>query len=120
MPAPELTGAYINVEATPAAVMHIGVGDGRHGRDVYKELPGGFTASASRHAGEWWAVSYTIPAGLLRERFGAELRPGMKMRGNFYKCGDLTAFPHYGMWHAYDLPAPDFHRPELFGEFILE
>jgi hypothetical protein len=120
MPAPGLTRAYINIEATPAATIHIGIGEGRHGREVYKELPDGFTACASRHAGGWWAVSCTIPAGLLRERFGAKLEPGAKMRGNFYKCGDLTAFPHFGMWHAYDLPAPDFHRPDMFGDLILE
>jgi hypothetical protein len=41
------------------------------------------------------------------------------MTGNFYKCGDLTACPHYGMWTPYALPAADFHRPELFGEIEL-
>lgn len=38
------------------------------------------------------------------------------IRANFYKGGDLTAHPHYLSWNRIGTPAPDFHRPEFFGE----
>jgi len=37
------------------------------------------------------------------------------IRANFYKCGDLTAHPHFLSWNRIDVPSPDFHRPEFFG-----
>jgi hypothetical protein len=39
-----------------------------------------------------------------------------KIMGNFYKCADETISPHYLSWNPIDAPAPDFHRPEFFGE----
>lgn len=42
-----------------------------------------------------------------------------KIYGNFYKCGDETATPHYLSWSPIDLPEPDFHCPEFFGEIYL-
>ena len=37
----------------------------------------------------------------------------------FYKCGDKTAHPHFLSWNPVGTPAPDFHRPDFFGELIL-
>ena len=111
---------YFNAEITPLPTVHLGIGDGRHNRDVYKEVPAGMNAVSSKHEGAWWAVSYTIPAALLKERFDLVLESGLKMRGNFYKCGDSTQYPHYGMFHPYDLPAADYHRPELFADFVTK
>jgi hypothetical protein len=42
-----------------------------------------------------------------------------KIEGNFYKCADDTEFPHYVSWNPVNTPAPDFHRPEFFGEIYL-
>lgn len=38
------------------------------------------------------------------------------IRANFYKCGDKTAHPHFVSWNPIDIPNPDFHRPDFFGE----
>ncbi|MHB1455061.1 MAG: carbohydrate-binding family 9-like protein [Saccharofermentanales bacterium] len=43
----------------------------------------------------------------------------VKETGNFYKCGDKTDCPHYGCWNPILLPAPDFHVPAFFGDFIV-
>ena len=43
----------------------------------------------------------------------------VSLRGNFYKCGDRTAHPHYLSWNPIKTPKPDFHRPEFFGELLI-
>ncbi|WP_459187780.1 carbohydrate-binding family 9-like protein [Parabacteroides sp. APC149_11_2_Y6] len=42
-----------------------------------------------------------------------------KILGNFYKCADNTAFPHFVSWSPIGLPEPNFHCPEYFGEIYL-
>ncbi len=42
-----------------------------------------------------------------------------KIMGNFYKCADDTESPHFVSWNPIDLPAPNFHCPEFFGEIYL-
>ena len=60
-----------------------------------------------------WSLAVGIPLDLI------ELAPGKKFRCNFYKCGDKTKIPHYVSWAPINIPAPDFHRPEYFGEIEL-
>jgi hypothetical protein len=39
---------------------------------------------------------------------------------NFYKCGDETPEPHFLSWNPIDLPKPNFHVPQFFGQLELE
>ena len=64
-----------------------------------------------------WGVVFGIPFTLLGYAEG--VRPE-KIRANFYKCGDNTRIPHYVSWNPIEVPSPDFHRPDFFGELILE
>ena len=43
----------------------------------------------------------------------------LKLRANFYKCADMTKRPHFVSWQPIDLPKPNFHCPEFFGEITL-
>ena len=43
-----------------------------------------------------------------------------QLRVNFYKCADKTKRPHFVSWQPIDLPNPDFHCPEFFGELTLD
>lgn len=64
-----------------------------------------------------WTVIMLIPFDLI----GVDgQNPPEKLRCNFYKCGDKTTHPHFLSWNPIDTPKPDFHRPEFFGEMILE
>ena len=64
-----------------------------------------------------WTVAIFIPFGLIG--VDPENLPA-SLRGNFYKCGDLTAHPHFLSWNPINTPKPDFHRPDFFGELILK
>ena len=68
-----------------------------------------------------WEIFYEIPASFVR-LFVPEfaLKPGVEIRANCYKCGDLTPQPHYLSWNPSTSPNPDFHRPQDFGQMILE
>lgn len=60
-----------------------------------------------------WELTVAIPFALLG--IDPDNLPD-KILGNFYKCADDTAFQHYLSWNPIQAPAPDFHRPEFFGE----
>lgn len=62
---------------------------------------------------EWWRV-VLIPFSVI----GLDEAPA-SLRCNFYKCGDNCAQTHYLSWAPIDTPAPDFHRPDFFGEVTL-
>lgn len=42
-----------------------------------------------------------------------------KIQANFYKCADDTESPHFVSWSPIDLPSPDFHCPQFFGEIYF-
>lgn len=64
-----------------------------------------------------WNLVVAIPLDLIGLHY--EGKP-IEMRGNFYKCADLTASPHFLSWAPIDTPQPDFHRPEFFRPITLE
>lgn len=65
-----------------------------------------------------WSVVMAIPLDIL----GVEYTPGspVTMRGNFNKCAEATSQPHYLSWAPIRSEKPDFHRPEFFGDIILD
>jgi len=72
------------------------------------------------HGAPEWTLEYRVPLALFRKLYGREIGAGCRSAANFYKCGDETEFPHYGAWSPVETPAPDFHRPECFGEIVFE
>lgn len=66
---------------------------------------------------ESWTVAMLIPYDIIGINPNY---PPVSLRGNFYKCGDKTAHPHYMSWNPIQTSKPDFHRPEYFGELIFQ
>ena len=64
-----------------------------------------------------WNLLVSIPLDLIGLKY--EGKP-LKVRGNFYKCADMTSVPHFLTWSPVTTPQPDFHRPEFFGDLTLE
>ena len=110
---------YVNIEVSASGAALIGIGEGRDGRRRLAACPPGMDIRASRHDGAWWAVAYTLPFALIEALYGRTLRPGATFHGNFYCC-DETIHPHFGSWSRVAAPAPDFHRPECFGELVMK
>ncbi|MDR0599232.1 MAG: hypothetical protein LBG84_04005 [Treponema sp.] len=121
MPDPENSRQYLNWEFNPAGAMYLSLGKDRYDRldlpeENYREL---FQVKTLTGTGGW-SLEYRIPLSFLRRFFPSlEPRRGRAMRGNFYKCGDKTARPHFGCWSPIDLPRPDFHCPDFFGDLII-
>ena len=120
---------YFNFEVNPAGRLVASRGTGRAGREPLGDeafgsivrissvegLPA-LTEPVEYKGGIWnWRVMLLIPFEVL----GLDGAPAA-LKGNIYKCGDLTAHPHFVTWAPVGTPAPDFHRPEFFGDFILE
>lgn len=69
---------------------------------------------------DYWTVETFFSFEFIKTLFGkCELKKDDIFYGNFYKCGDETEYPHFGMWSPIEAENPDFHRPEFFGKFII-
>ncbi len=64
-----------------------------------------------------WNLLVIIPLDLIG--ISSDSFP-VTMRGNFYKCADMTTVPHFLSWSPVCTENPDFHRPEFFGTLTLE
>ena len=121
---------YFNFEVNPAGRLVAAHGTGRGDRKPLSDeefgqivrissvegLPA-LTEPLDYAGGLWnWRVMLVIPFEIIG--LDSEALPA-KLRGNIYKCGDLTAHPHFVTWSPIDTPSPDYHRPEFFGEFEL-
>lgn len=129
-PNPEKDGRYMNFEMNSYGTLLLGLGENRNGRSkpditnsksLFNIKTSVEKGGADKYAGEFWNIEYSIPLSFLEKYFGkVEFIPGKKMKANFYKCGDETEFEHYGCWNLVENSEPDFHRPEFFGELVLE
>ncbi|GHV84979.1 hypothetical protein AGMMS50230_05870 [Spirochaetia bacterium] len=116
-PDPEHTTEYLNWEFNPAGAIHLALGKDRRERlHIPVENYRDYFDLAVEAADSFWAVSYRIPLEFLKRHFPSmDIQAGCTMRGNFYKCGDKTARPHFGCWSPIELPSPEFHCPAFFG-----
>ncbi len=110
---------YFNIEYNPNCCVYLGFASGAH--DLVRLIPlAGIPFSPKAVITEaGWEITYSIPFEFVR-RFFPDFAPtsGTKIRGNFYKCGDLTVQKHYLCWNQITSNPVSFHRPCDFG--ILE
>lgn len=122
------SGAYVNMEMNARGTLLSCIGAGRGNRTPIKDIcHGDIFPVSSRIDLDRWTVTATVSLPMLAELYGedvatlaARLTQGYTFCGNFYKCGDETAVPHYGMWNPVETANADFHRPEYFGELVIE
>ncbi|MBQ1317928.1 MAG: carbohydrate-binding family 9-like protein [Lachnospiraceae bacterium] len=107
---------YFNFEFNPNAASFIGIGLNRYNLVRLLPMKDWFHATPARTE-DGWEITYKVSYAFIR-MFFPEFRAvsGGTMRGNCYKCGDLTPVEHYITWNPVDGDC-DFHRPETFGLF---
>ena len=111
---------YINLEANANGALRASIGPDRHARRLLRELSVPLPRVRAEIGGPGWSVLFTVPAEALEALFGVSLWSGLRLTGNFYACGDRTPALYYAAWNAVETEAPDFHRPEFFGELVLK
>lgn len=125
-PCPDEGCEYFNMEMNPLGYLKFNYGSGRGGRIKTVEDTSMYAVLATQSEdgdGAYWQLVYSIPFDLIRSFAPSfEGKKGERIRGNFYKCGELAPCPHLLAWNPIDnraYPNPDFHRPEFFGEMVL-
>ena len=113
--APNDEKRYCNLEINANGCTICGLGESRFDRVKADFLLSPITAKIDE---DKWSVYAEISLKKLKKLYGDIAFNSF--RGNLYKCGDETEFPHFGMWSAVKTETPDFHRPEFFGEFLIE
>lgn len=117
---------YFNIEINPIGTMFFSVGEQRDGRILITDVTGADLGIRTcteplAQGGYRWSVSYALTYELIQTYIPQfEMSSRMRMKGNFYKCGNGLPVPHWGTWAPVNTPKPDFHRPEWFGTFVLE
>lgn len=106
---------YFNVEFNPNCCVYLGLGTGLSDQVRLVPLNDPLCPSARRTA-DGWEIFYHIPFSFIRFFFPAfEAAPGLPIRANCFKCGNLTVQPHYFAWNAVKSEEKNFHLPEHFG-----
>ncbi len=114
-------GHYINTEmnANGAFLTYWAAGSGNY--EMIADHSSHISSVSSFKTEDGWGVDLFIPLAMLRDMYkGAEWGEGSVIRGNFYKCGSDCEIKHYGVWKRIDLPHPNFHVPEFFGEIEIK
>lgn len=69
---------------------------------------------------EYWTVEFLLSFADIKALFPkANIEKGASFHANFYKCGDETEIPHYGMWNEVMCDPPNFHAPQFFGKINI-
>ena len=113
---------YFNFEANPNGSLYVGYGKpGSQRARLYRTNWRELFQVAPYRTDDGWGISLRIPVSFV-DWFvpGFHLEQGMTLRGNFFKCGDDTAQEHYMSWNKVDVPHPNFHLPEFFGNIVLK
>lgn len=115
---------YINFEVNKNGVYLSQIGTCREDRVFIKELtdlePVISPMEIEADGEKAWGVDILIPESFISALYGTDfVLCETKIKGNFYKCGDKTEFPHYGSHFPVKTENPDFHRPEFFGDIIF-
>lgn len=112
---------YFNIEYNPNCCIFLGIGTKI--KDLVRLICNKETSFSPKtiRTSDGWEITYQIPFEFIRRFFPDFVAvSGTKMRGNFYKCGDLTLQPHYLCWNPISSNVISFHRTCDFGVLEFE
>lgn len=115
---------YINVEMNALGTCLCAFGPNRRDRKFLTDLglpqPEIKVHRVVRDGGECWMAETFISKEILEFLYETtcNLKPGHKMKANFYTCAEDVEQPYWGSWAP--VAKLDFHTPEYFGLLEIE
>lgn len=111
---------YINFEVNKNGVYLSEIGTCRSDRVFIKELtdlePVIDTIKIEENGKTAWGYEILLSEGFVSALYKTDFTVReTTTKGNFYKCAELSANPHFGTFFPVNTEKPDFHRPEFFG-----
>lgn len=111
---------YLNFEMNPNGAWLCQFGEGREGRVFLKTLTSIEAQLDAEVTDDGWSLELFVPEKLISEAFGEKFTAeSCSIKGNFYKCGDLTEKPHYDSFSKMTTLPPGFHNPQCFAEITI-
>lgn len=111
---------YLNFEMNPNGAYLCQYGKGRGDRVFLRTLTDRGADVTADIASDGWSLELFIPVSLISEAYGEQFTAGAcSIRGNFYKCGDMTSKPHYDSFTKMTTLPPGFHNPDCFAQIII-
>ena len=114
---------YYNLEFNSIGTCTAGFGAGRENRkqlpeDVIGKIEFETFSRLTEDQNNYWELCLAIPEAVFSHHNISTLE-GKSCKGNFYKCGDDLAQPHFLVWNNITTKEPNFHLPEFFGRIAL-
>lgn len=115
---------YMNFEVNPKGVYLSQIGEIRENRTFIKELtdlePIIEPMTVEEGNDKAWGCDILLPCDFISALYGTDFKiKECRMKGNFYKCADLSVSPHYGAHFPVSSAALGFHNPDCFGDIII-
>ena len=111
---------YINLEINPNGAVYNAVRYDRKRSQKIDPADVAMLGVKTEIFDDRWELDLTVPKAYIQKHLPTyQHGKGNVMRGNFYKCGELTDHSHFGCFANIEWPQPDYHRPEFFAEFEL-
>lgn len=115
---------YMNFEVNPNGVYLSQIGEVRENRRFIKELtdlePVIEPITIKEGGDKAWGCDILLPCDFISALYGTDFKiTECRMKGNFYKCADLSVSPHYGAHFPVSTAALGFHNPDCFGDIII-
>ena len=117
-------GRYINFEVNPKGIYLSQIGEKRENRRFIKEFtalePVIMPMEIEENGRNAWGYEIIISEAFISDLYGTDYKiHECEIKGNFYKCADSSATPHYGAHFPVTTAALGFHNPDCFGKIII-
>lgn len=115
---------YLNVEVNKNGIYLAQLGETRESRTFVKDItalePVIAPMEIEDEQGKAWGCEIVLTEKFISALYGTDyaVKP-CEIKGNFYKCADYSATPHYGAYFPVTTAALGFHNPDCFGKIII-
>lgn len=115
---------YMNFEVNSKGVYLSEIGERRGNRQLISEItalePEITPFTVNENGKTAWGCEIFLPDKFISAVYGKDYSTDEAIiKGNFYKCADLSASPHFGAYFPVSSEALGFHNPGRFGSIII-